>query len=71
MSLNVAVIGCGNISQFHFSGFEKAGANVTWVCDLDETAAARWAEATGARITSDYTEVMADPAVQLVDITAF
>lgn len=71
MSLNVAVIGCGNISKFHFSGLKKAGAKVTWVCDLDEAAAARWAEATGARVTSDYTEVMADPAVQLVDITAF
>ena len=41
--INAAVIGCGNISKFHFSGLEKCGAGVKWVCDLNQAAAAPWA----------------------------
>lgn len=70
MSISVGVVGCGNISRFHFSGLEKAGARVAWVCDLSEKAAAPWAAKFNARYTSDYREIVADPEVDAVDVTA-
>ncbi|NOY79571.1 MAG: Gfo/Idh/MocA family oxidoreductase [Kiritimatiellaeota bacterium] len=71
MAITAGVIGCGNISRFHFSGLEKAGVTVKWVCDLDETAARPWADRFGAAYAPDYREILADPEVDLVDITAF
>jgi predicted dehydrogenase len=70
MSVCVGVIGCGNISKFHFSGLEKAGARVAWVCDLREAAARPWAERFGAQCTTDWRRVIADPEVQAVTVTA-
>jgi len=64
-----AVIGCGNISTFHFSGLEKAGVSIRWVCDLNEASARPWAAKYGARFTTDYREVLADPEVNLVNVT--
>lgn len=69
MKLNVAVIGCGNISNFHFSGLEKAEATVKWVCDLNEDAARPWADKFNARYTADYRTAIADPDVTVVDVT--
>ncbi len=69
MSVTVGVIGCGNISRFHFSGLEQAGAQVAWVCDLNEAAARPWADRFGAQYTPDWQEIVADPQVQLVDVT--
>lgn len=69
-NLVAGVIGCGNISKYHFSGLKKAGAKVAWVCDLNESAARPWAEKHGARYTADYREVIADPGVNLLDVTA-
>jgi predicted dehydrogenase len=68
MSVIAGVIGCGNISRFHFSGLEKAGATVKWVCDLNEACARPWADKFGARYTADYQEVIGDPEVTLVDV---
>ena len=69
MSVVVGVIGCGNISRFHFSGLQKAGATVKWVCDLNEVAARPWAEKFGATYTRDWQDLVADPAVQLIEVT--
>lgn len=69
MKITSAVIGCGNISQFHFSGLEKAGAEIAWVCDLNENAARPWAQKFGARYTADYREAIADSTVNLVVVT--
>ncbi|MCK5803335.1 MAG: Gfo/Idh/MocA family oxidoreductase [Lentisphaeria bacterium] len=69
MPLRAAVIGCGNISKFHFSGLEKASAEVTWVCDLNEAAARPWAEKFGARYTADYREIIADSTVDMIVVT--
>ncbi len=63
------VIGCGNISSFHFSGLEKAGARIKWVCDLNAATARPWADKFGARFTADHREVLADPSVNLVNVT--
>ena len=69
MNINVGVIGCGNISRFHFSGLEKAGARVRWVCDLREEAARPWADHFQANLSSDWRRVIDDPEVQAVTIT--
>ncbi len=69
MKIRSAVIGCGNISRFHFSGLAKARAEVAWVCDLSEEAARPWAEKFGARYTADYHDVLADPDVNVVVVT--
>ena len=68
--VTAAVIGCGNISTFHFSGLAKAGARIKWVCDLNEAAARPWATKFGARLTADYRELLADPDVDLVNVTS-
>jgi predicted dehydrogenase len=67
--LIAGVVGCGNISRFHFSGLEKAGATIRWVCDLNEAAARPWQERFGARYTADFNDILADPEVHLVDVT--
>ena len=70
MGISSAVIGCGSISKFHFSGLEKAGVDVAWVCDPDADAARPWAQRYQARYTADHREIMADPSVDVVTVTA-
>ena len=62
----IAVIGCGSISRFHFAAFEKMGATVRWVCDLNEQAAHPYAEKFNAAYTPDYRQALADPQVKTV-----
>ncbi len=69
MTLNAGVIGCGNISKYHFAGLEKAGANITWVCDLAEEAARPWADRFGASYTKDYKDILQDGDVNIVVVT--
>jgi len=66
MKIKAGVIGCGEISQFHFAGILAAGAEVAWVCDYNEAAARPWADKFHARYTKDYREVAADPAVDVI-----
>jgi predicted dehydrogenase len=68
--LTVGIIGCGSISKFHFSGLEKAGAKIKWVCDLNAQSAKPWVERFGARYTADYHEIIADGETNLIDVTA-
>jgi predicted dehydrogenase len=70
MSITAGVVGCGNISKFHFDGLEKAGVKIKWVCDLAKEAAQPWAQKFGAAYTADYKDIIHDPAVNLVDVTA-
>jgi predicted dehydrogenase len=70
MSVTVGLIGCGNISRFHFSGLAKAGARIAWVCDLNEAAARPWADKFSARYTADYHDILADSGVNTIDVTA-
>ena len=69
MSVTAGVIGCGNISRFHFSGLEKAGARIKWVCDQKREAAEPWAQKLDARFAADYGEVLADVEVDVVVVT--
>jgi predicted dehydrogenase len=66
MTITAGVVGCGKISRFHFSGLEKAGANVKWVCDLSASNAKPWADKFEAAYTADYREIIDDPSVDVV-----
>lgn len=66
MTLTAGVIGCGMISRFHFSGLEKAGARIKWICDLSREAAGPWAKKFRARYTADYGELIADPETNVL-----
>ncbi len=68
-TLQAAVIGCGNISRFHFSGLEKAGAKIKWVCDVRAEAALPWAQKYGASPTTDFRQILDDPDVDVVNVT--
>lgn len=67
--ITTAVIGCGNISKFHFSGMDKAGVRIKWVCDVNEEAAAPWRDRFSARYSADFNEVLADPEVDVINVT--
>jgi predicted dehydrogenase len=69
MKVVAGVIGCGNISKFHFSGLEKAKASVKWVCDLVEANARPYADKFNARYTADWTAIVADTEVNTIVIT--
>jgi predicted dehydrogenase len=66
MTITISVIGCGSISRFHFAAFEKIDARIAWVCDLNEAAAAPYAQKFNARFTKDYKQAIHDPHVQAV-----
>ncbi|MFA7160647.1 MAG: Gfo/Idh/MocA family oxidoreductase, partial [Kiritimatiellia bacterium] len=70
MNITAGVVGCGNISRFHFDGLEKAGVKIKWVCDLSPDAARPWAQKFKANYTADYMDIIRDPEVNLVDVTA-
>ena len=70
MTLCAAVIGCGNISCFHFSGLEKAGVNIKWVVDIVKDNAIPWCRRYNAQYSPDYMTALNDPAVNFVVITA-
>ncbi len=65
----VAIIGCGNISRFHGDGYERAGAQIAYACDMQQEAAQRTAERYHAIPCTDYRIVLNDPSVDLVSIT--
>lgn len=62
------VIGCGNISRFHFNGLRKAGATVSHIADIRPEAARTWVDAFSARFSTDYRDLIADPEVTVVDV---
>lgn len=69
--LRVALVGCGLISESHIQAYQQhAGrARITVCCDIDgERAAQRAAQAGGARAVTSYDDVLADPAVDAVEI---
>ncbi len=66
--LKVGLIGCGYISKFHCSGYEKAAAKITRVCDVRMEAAKTVADKYGAKASTDYKELIADPEIDVIDI---
>jgi predicted dehydrogenase len=68
--LTVAVIGAGSFAQNHLRSFARTGrASVRWICDVDAATAERCArDHSVERSTTDLDAVLADPAVDLVDL---
>lgn len=62
------IVGCGNISRFHFSGLKKAGADVVHVVDLDENAAQPYVKEFGAKFSKNYQDIVNDPGVTAMSI---
>jgi len=62
------IIGCGNISRFHFNGLKKAGADIARVVDLDENAAQPYVKAFGAKFSKNYQDIVNDPGVTAMSI---
>lgn len=68
--LGVAVVGYGRVaSRWHVPVYHRAGLNVVAICDTDEAARRRakghWPD---VRCYASYPELLADPAVQVVDL---
>ncbi len=71
--LNVAIVGCGDISGRHAAAYRQFEdrARVVACCDTDPERAARLAAHTGtpqARAVTDYAELLADPALHAVNL---
>ena len=68
--INVGIIGCGRISDLHYPGYKSGGeARVYAVCDSDAaTAARRKKEWKAVKSYTDYRELLADRAVDAVEV---
>ncbi len=67
----IGLIGAGGIAASHLDAYRAAGWEVAAICNRSRAkAAARAAEyAPGAWVTDRYEEILADPAIDVVDIT--
>lgn len=68
MKPKFGIIGCGNISPFHFNGLEKVDADVVHIVDINEEAAKPYVNAFGTRFSRDYKELIADADVTVVSV---
>src|SRR5512133_4217352 len=64
------IIGCGSISRFHFAALEKIGAQITYIADINQAQAERYAQKFGSRVTTDYSELINSCDVDVVCILA-
>ena len=69
--VRVALVGCGLISLYHLRAWQKAGAEVVAVCDLDRDKAESRAREFGVpRVHTDPAEMFAEGGFDAVDIAA-
>lgn len=68
MKTKFGIVGCGNISRFHFNGLEKAGAEIVHIADINEAAAKPWVDKFGAKFSTNYDDLINDPEVTVVSI---
>lgn len=68
--LNIALIGCGIISEHHIRAYQQHAdrARITICCDIDPAKAAARAELAGARAVTTLDEVLSDPQIDAVEI---
>ncbi len=68
--IRVALLGAGLIAPIHAAGFQEVPdlAEVVAVCDTDRESAETLAALFDARVYADYREMIADPAIDLVDV---
>ncbi|MBI2299145.1 MAG: Gfo/Idh/MocA family oxidoreductase, partial [Armatimonadetes bacterium] len=67
----IGLVGCGIISSAHLDGWQSLAevARVEAVCDVDPERARQAAEKLGgARVYTDYHQLLADPALDAVDL---
>ncbi len=69
-SLGVAIVGCGRISDLHALGYrDRQDAKIVAVCDKNRRLARQKGREWGAgKIYTDFHSVLADPAVDLVEL---
>ena len=67
---NIALIGCGGITQTHLSAYKNAGFNVVALCDINrESAEKRQREFyPEARIYTDHAEILKRDDIEVLDI---
>lgn len=68
--INVGIIGAGLIAPMHEAGFQEMpdDAEVVAICDCDLEKANEQAAMFGAKVYTDYHDLIADPNVELVDV---
>jgi UDP-N-acetyl-2-amino-2-deoxyglucuronate dehydrogenase len=67
--VNFAIIGCGHIAKKHAAAIETIpGARLAAVCDVDAGKMADYARHYGAKAYPDLRRLLADPAVEIVNI---
>ncbi|MFO0916543.1 MAG: Gfo/Idh/MocA family oxidoreductase [Pirellulales bacterium] len=71
--VTIGLIGCGGIAETHLTAYRRAGYHVLVLCDRTREKAERYRERfyPEARVTSDYRDVIDDPAVRFVDLTPY
>jgi predicted dehydrogenase len=69
--VRVGIVGTGGIAYVHEAGYTEPGdtARIVAMCDIDVEVARKRASAYGAKVYADYRELVADPEVDMVDIT--
>ncbi|MGB8346158.1 MAG: Gfo/Idh/MocA family oxidoreductase [Ktedonobacteraceae bacterium] len=69
--VRVGIVGTGNIAYVHEAGYSECGdlAQIVAVCDIDAAMARSRARAYDARVYTDYRALVADPGIDMVDIT--
>lgn len=68
MKLGYGIIGCGNISRFHFNGLRKIGAQIVHISDINEKAAEPYVKEFGTKFSTDYNRLLQDPDVTVVSV---
>jgi len=67
--LSVGMVGCGQISVAHFSGFEKASnIKLAMVMDVDEVAAKEAGEKNGVPYTTSLDEMLARDDIDIISV---
>lgn len=62
----IGIIGASGIAQFHYQGFEEAGARVAIIADVNAERAQPYVQRTKAAFTTKWQDVIAHPQVQAV-----
>ncbi len=68
--IRYGIIGCGNISRFHFNALEKIGAKITYIADINEEALKPYKERFNAVCVNDYNTLIESKEVDVVCILA-
>lgn len=68
METKFGIIGCGNISRFHFNGLQKAGVKIVHIADLKPEAAKPYVDKFKAEFSQDYKDVIKNPEVTAVSV---